>query len=79
MNKREDGLNLLNLFKLRYVHSPVASGLTVPHYVYLLLKMPGKAGVLTFHGDLKKLYDCDQEVIESAVTSRMPRGHAKAQ
>jgi hypothetical protein len=26
--------------------------MAAPHYVYLLLKMPGKAGVLTFHDDL---------------------------
>jgi hypothetical protein len=28
--------------------------MAVPHYVYLLLKMPGKTGVLTLRGDLKK-------------------------
>jgi hypothetical protein len=44
----------------------------VPHYVYLLLKMLGKTGVLTLHGDLKKSYDCDQEAIEYATTSRVP-------
>ncbi|XP_025815539.1 uncharacterized protein LOC112892622 [Panicum hallii] len=38
--------------------------MAVPHYVYLLLKMPGKIGVLTFRGDLKECYDCDQEAIE---------------
>jgi hypothetical protein len=38
--------------------------MAVPHYVYLLLKMPGKIGVLTLSGNLKKLYDCDQEAIE---------------
>jgi len=26
--------------------------MAIPHYVYLLLKMPGRAGVLTFRGDL---------------------------
>jgi hypothetical protein len=31
--------------------------MVVPHYVYLLLKMLGKAGVLTFHGDLKNSYE----------------------
>jgi hypothetical protein len=35
----------------------LAKFMAVPHYVYLLLKMPGKTGVLTFHEDLKKLYD----------------------
>jgi hypothetical protein len=38
----------------------LAKFMAVPHYVYLLLKMPGKIGVLTLCGDLKKLYDCDR-------------------
>ena len=50
----------------------LAKFMAVPHYVYLLLKMPGKTGVLTLHGDLKKSYDCDQEVIEYAAASRVP-------
>jgi hypothetical protein len=50
----------------------LAKFMAVPHYIYLLLKMPGKIGVLTLHGDLKKSYDCDQEAIEYATTSRMP-------
>jgi hypothetical protein len=33
--------------------------MAVPHYVYLLLKMPGQSGVLTLRGDLKKSYDCN--------------------
>jgi hypothetical protein len=49
----------------------LAKFMAVPHYVYLLLKMPGKTGVITFHGDLKKSYDCDQEVIEYAMTSHV--------
>jgi hypothetical protein len=35
----------------------LAKFMVVPHYVYFLLKMPGKSGVLTFQGDLKKSYD----------------------
>jgi hypothetical protein len=50
----------------------LAKFMAVPHYVYLLLKMPGKAGVLTFHGNLKKSDDYGQEVIEYATKSRMP-------
>jgi hypothetical protein len=41
----------------------LAKFMAVPHYVYLLLKMPGISGVLTLRGDLKKSYDCNQEVI----------------
>jgi hypothetical protein len=50
----------------------LAKFMVVPHYVYLLLKMLGKSGVLTFYGDLKKSYDCDQEVIEYGSTTRVP-------
>jgi hypothetical protein len=32
----------------------LAKFMAIPHYVYLLLKMPGKTRVLTFRGDLKK-------------------------
>jgi hypothetical protein len=37
----------------------LAKLMVMPHYVYLLLKIPGKIGVLTLHGDLKKSYNCD--------------------
>jgi hypothetical protein len=38
---------------------------------YLLLKMSGKIGVLTFRGDLNKSYDCDQEAIKYTLIARM--------
>ena len=50
----------------------LAQLIAIPHYVYLLLKMQGPKGVLTFRGDLKKSYDCDQEAIEYASTTRVP-------
>jgi hypothetical protein len=37
----------------------LAKFMAVPHYVYLLLKMPKLSGVLTLRGDLKKSYDCN--------------------
>jgi hypothetical protein len=37
----------------------LAKFMAVPHYVYLLLKMPGRSGVLTLRGNLKKSYDCN--------------------
>jgi hypothetical protein len=49
----------------------LAKFMAVPHYVYLLLKMPGRSGVLTLRGDLKKSYDCNQEAIQYASTSRV--------
>jgi hypothetical protein len=42
------------------------------HYVYLLLKMPGRSGVLTLRGNLKKSYDCNQEAIQYASNTRVP-------
>jgi hypothetical protein len=55
----------------------LAKFMAVPHYVYLLLKMPGKTGVLTLRGDLKKSYDYDQEAIEYTMTSRVPEPSAE--
>jgi hypothetical protein len=50
----------------------LAKFMDVPHYVYLLLKMPRKSGVLTFRGDLKKSYDYDQEAIKYISIARVP-------
>jgi hypothetical protein len=53
-------------------HPALAKFMAVPHYIYLLLKMPGLSGVLTLWGDLKKSYDCNQEAIQYASTTRVP-------
>jgi hypothetical protein len=50
----------------------LAKFMAVPHYVYLLLKMPGQSGVLTLRGELKKSYDCNLEAIQYASTTRVP-------
>jgi hypothetical protein len=50
----------------------LAKFMAVPYYVYLLLKMPGLSGVLTLRGTLKKSYDCNQEAIQYASTTRVP-------
>jgi hypothetical protein len=39
--------------------------------------MLGKTGVLTFHGNLKKSYGCDQEAIEYASTTHVPEPSAE--
>jgi hypothetical protein len=51
--------------------SALAKFMAVPHYIYRLLKMPGKIGVLMLCGDLKKSYDYGQEAIEYVTTSRV--------
>jgi hypothetical protein len=54
------------------VHPSLAKFMAVPYYVYLFLKIPGLSGVLTLRGDLKKSYDCNQEAIQYALTTRVP-------
>ena len=44
----------------------LAMFMAMPHYVYLLLKMPGNTGVLSLRGDLLKSFDCDKEAIVHA-------------
>jgi hypothetical protein len=38
--------------------------MTIPHYVYLVLKMPGSLGVISIRGDVKRTYDCYKESCE---------------
>ena len=44
---------------------------TVPHYVYLLLKIQGNTGVLSLRGDLLKSFECDKEAIDHTATIRV--------
>jgi hypothetical protein len=46
--------------------------MAVPHYTYLVLKMPSPAGVLSLQGDLKISFDCDIEAVELAATNQVP-------
>jgi hypothetical protein len=50
----------------------IAKFMTVPHYTYLVLKMPSPAGVLSLQGDLKISFDCDTEAVELAATNQVP-------
>jgi hypothetical protein len=50
----------------------IAKFMAVPHYTYLVLKMPSPAGVLSLQGDLKISFDCDTEAVELAVTNQVP-------
>ena len=44
--------------------------LTVPHYPYLLLKMSGPNGILSFWGDLKRSYGCGMEAVQIAAKAQ---------
>jgi hypothetical protein len=46
--------------------------MAVPHYTYLVLKMPSPAGVLSLQGDLKISFDCDIGVVELTATNQVP-------
>jgi hypothetical protein len=50
----------------------IAKFMAVPHYTYLLLKMPSPAGVLSLQGDLKISFDYDTEAMELAATNQVP-------
>jgi hypothetical protein len=50
----------------------IAKFMAVPHYTYLVLKMPSPAGVLSLQGDLKISHDCDTEAVEIASTNQVP-------
>jgi hypothetical protein len=50
----------------------IAKFMAVPHYTYLVLKIPSPAGVLLLQGDLKISFDCDTEAVELATTNQVP-------
>jgi hypothetical protein len=50
----------------------IAKFKVVPHYTYLVLKMPSPAGVLSLQGDLKTSFDCDTEAVELTTTNQVP-------
>jgi hypothetical protein len=50
----------------------IAKFMAVPHYTYLVLKMPSPTGVVSLQGDLKISFDCDTEAVELAATNQVP-------
>ena len=46
----------------------------IPHYLYLLLKMPGPNGVLSLQGDLKRAFDYDVQAIQIAAKAQAADG-----
>ena len=41
----------------------MAKFMAVPHYPYLLMKIPGPNGVISLKGDLKRSFECDTEAV----------------
>jgi hypothetical protein len=50
----------------------IAMFMAVPHYIYLVLKVPSPARVLSLQGDLKISFDSDPKVVELAATNQVP-------
>jgi hypothetical protein len=50
----------------------IAEFMEVPHYNYLVLKMPSPTEVLMLQGDLKISFDCNTEAVELAATNQVP-------
>jgi hypothetical protein len=47
----------------------LARFIVVPHYTYLVLKIPAPKGVLTVYSDLLISFKCDREALEIAMTN----------
>jgi hypothetical protein len=50
----------------------LAKFMVIPHYMYLVLKIPDPKGVLTLQGNLKRSYDCDTEAVKFTSTTQVP-------
>jgi hypothetical protein len=50
----------------------IAKFMAIPHYTYLVLKMPSPARVLSLQGDFKISFDYDTEAVELAATNQVP-------
>jgi hypothetical protein len=48
--------------------------MAIPHYPYLLLKMPGPHGTLSLRGNLKRAFDCDIQAIQITVKAQAADG-----
>jgi hypothetical protein len=52
----------------------LAKFMTIPHYSYFLLKMPGPHGILSLRGDLKRAFDCDIQAIQIVAKVQVANG-----
>ena len=39
----------------------LAKFMAVPHYTYMMMKLPGPNGIISLRGDVRRSYSCDQE------------------
>jgi hypothetical protein len=50
------------------VHPALAKFMAIPHYTYMMMKIPGPRGVISVRSDIKQAVTCDKESCEMAKT-----------
>jgi hypothetical protein len=50
----------------------LAKFMAIPHYSYMILKMPGPQGIITVHADFQGTAECFQGAIQAALTAGPP-------
>ena len=48
----------------------MAKFMAVPHYIYLVMKIPGPNGIITIKGNIKTSDECDQEALTAALEAQ---------
>jgi hypothetical protein len=57
--------------------STLAKLMAIPHYPYLLIKIPGPHGILSLRGNLKRAFDCDIQAIQIVAKAQAADGREK--
>jgi hypothetical protein len=50
----------------------LAKFMAIPHYSYMILKMPGPQGIITVHADFQCVVECFRGAIQAALTAGHP-------
>jgi hypothetical protein len=50
----------------------LAKFMAIPHYSYMILKMPGPQGIITVHADFQGVTECFRVAIQAALTTKPP-------
>jgi hypothetical protein len=48
----------------------LAKFMAIPHYIYMILKMPGPQGIITVHADFQGATECFRVAIQAALTTK---------
>jgi hypothetical protein len=49
----------------------LAKFMAIPHYTYMILKMPGPQGIITVHADFQGAAECFRVAIQAALTTEL--------